>query len=387
MDSTNYSSTNLTNLTELEELVDFETDPDFYPWGPQSDDSTPSPISRSRKQEALAVEHPWTKLVDDEEDFTPEKKPKVFSNVQLVRSRLFDGYQVNTRFDQVKSEKPVLTKQVKTRQVEQVVKELAEDVQVQSLEQETGKKSSKAYVIMNPPVAEIKGHRRRISSGDLSDLSSLSGYKHSPLEFSLENGFEGLSPFYRSVSEDIVRSLERRATLEQQNEYDNDTPFQTNVSPKCLILLMDPRKKIFEIVQVPYQPESTTVGEMLSQLHNQATDYRLARQTYTGLAYQGMHICAPMVPVDIILEAEARGRPLLAVPESYSAGQVEIMGNTLLETPKVARLLEVQLTRLAASEEQLPPLPTVIHSKTMVGKTSIDTMAKTSCPASRRYAH
>jgi hypothetical protein len=308
----------------------------------RGDENTASTLGYRKAKHVRRVEHPWTKLVDDEEELTPEKKPKVFSNVQLIRSRFFDGYQVNTRFDQVESEKPVLTKQVETRQLEQVAKEPAEDVH--ALEQETGKRrTSKAY-IMNPPVAEIKGHRRRISS-DFSDVSSLSGCKHNPLEFSLENGFERLSPFFRSISEDIVRSLERRAAREQHNVYGSDTHLKTNVPPKCLILLMDPRKKIFEIVQVPYQPETTTVGEMLAQLHHQATDYRLARQTYTGLAYQGMHICAPMVPVDIILEAEASGRPLLAVPESYSAGQVEIMGNTLLETPKVARLLEEQLTR------------------------------------------
>jgi hypothetical protein len=150
---------------------------------------------------------------------------------------------------------------------------------------------------------------------------------------------------------------------------------------------MDPSRKIFEIVAVPFQPETTTVGEMLSELPHQATDFRLERQTYTGLAYQGMHICAPMVPVDIILEAESRGKPLFAVPEKYSAGQIERLGNTLLETPKVARLLEVQLALIGGNTKQTLPLPLVVHSTSKVGRPSFDNLTKNKIPAPCQSPH
>jgi hypothetical protein len=144
----------------------------------------------------------------------------------------------------------------------------------------------------------------------------------------------------------ILHDLERGT---QMVENVSKTPTKTNVTPKCLILLMNPRSQIFEIIQVSFLPEHTTVGDILRGIRDEATDPRLARQTYTGLAYQGMHISAPMVPVDMIVEAEKNGKPLLAVPRNYSAGQIERMANELLGRPQVLRLLKSRHPFLKAS--------------------------------------
>ena len=212
---------------------------------------------------------------------------------------------------------------------------------------------------MDFPVREIKGSRPRAHS-DVSSVSDLSEPVQMPLEFSLEKGFKGGedSSFYRNLSEDIVRSLER-------TEYGQHLPVMRKLHcpKKCLILLMDPKKKLFEIVPVPYEPDKTTVGEMMSMLKELATDNRLARQQYSGLAYKGMHICAPTVPVDVLLDAETSRKPLIAVPVSYLAGPMELLGKSLLEMPSVSRLLEDQLSRIDAYRKQALPssLPTSIE--------------------------
>lgn len=339
MDARNYSSTIL--LTDHEDGADQEMETEEpYPWAATaaSSDSSPSnsPKSGERHHDISSTNHPWQKLVDTDEDDEDDERlrPTVFSNIQLMRSKLFDSTPAN--FPRAKR-------------------------QDNFSPSEDSKDANEQNFAMNVPVSEISKHTRQ-RSDNFSDMSSLSGSKHNPIEFSLERGFEGQAPYISAVSEDIVRRLDRKAALREYESKVDDSSQRTDEA-KCLILLVDPARKIFEIVQIPYQPELTTVGEVLSQLRHQATDYRLARQTYTGLAYQGMHICSPMVPVDIIMEAKTEGYPLFAVPHKYSAGQIEIIGKTLLHCPKVVRLLNEQVSKLAASSWNKPPLPSVIQSR------------------------
>jgi hypothetical protein len=207
------------------------------------------------------------------------------------------------------------------------------------------------------------------------------------LEYNLKEGVQGMSTAMKAASETLLGDLER-VVQRDQSGYDKDNDSETEAetvdphdtihyasSPlkantkrfssrssasrtetldthcramdkeKCLILLMEPKLKIFEIVQVLYQPELTTVGDILQQVRLDATDIRLAKQTYTGLTYQGIHITAPMVPIDMLLQAEVESKRfrkpiLLAVPTLFSADQIEVLAPQLLTSPKVLHLLE-----------------------------------------------
>lgn len=231
--------------------------------------------------------------------------------------------------------------------------------------EETGKLNK---FVFSPPVLEIEQERNRVAS-DLSDvsslLSSLSGSKNNALEFGLETGFGGMAQRLMAVSENIVRTMERKENREKERA---SNPGTCRKFARCLVLLMDPRKKIFEIVQVPYQPAISTVGDMLDQLPNLATDRRLAKLHYTGLTYEGVHVCAPLVPVDIMLSSQDSGKPLFAVPESFTSGQIEVLGNYLLSTPGVAQLVSEQLALVECTNPKRnvidsPIKEIVTHSK------------------------
>ena len=301
---------------DLEKLFDDEDDTDSCPWAPLSDTSIPSP-ERTKTSE-LGKNRPWIKLIDEE---IAPKKRTIFSNIHLSRIS-------HSRTERAKSSPKTVVEKAEL----------------------PWKSEEKVDKGMNPPVVEVIRHHRRQASDSNSEISTLSGSKYNSLECSLETELE-------NGTEDKDLGLKGNAPREQKQGYGCSTTLKRSTSPRCLILLTDPSKMIFEIVAVPYQAEKTTVGEMLSQLHQEATDYRLARQNYTGLVHQGMHVCAPMVPLDILLEAASRGRPLFAIPENYSAYQIEHIGNNLLQTPQVATLLEVQLQRFAASMRSPSPLP------------------------------
>jgi hypothetical protein len=141
---------------------------------------------------------------------------------------------------------------------------------------------------------------------------------------------------------------------------------------KCLVLMMDPELKIFEIVQLAYQPDTSTVGDILKRLQYEATDPRLGNLTYTGLAHQGRNIVTPSVPLELLLEADRHAQEeslraqaadatttpsipdaqsqllpttslLLPVPELFTALEVEIMSRHILKSPKVGLMLELLL--------------------------------------------
>lgn len=194
---------------------------------------------------------------------------------------------------------------------------------------------------VKPPVNEVAQYHRTYSS-DISDVSSTSSYQMA-LEFSLDNGFGARSKYLHAMSETIVRNLERLESKEEKT------------TAKCLVLLMHPSHKIFEIVQVPYAVEGTTIGDFLAKLPTLATDRRLTRLHYTGLSYQGMPISAPMVPLEIILDALSNRKPLFAIPDKYPAKEIEELGNWLIETPSVAKLIQDQLDKMERSMAQPHP--------------------------------
>ena len=137
----------------------------------------------------------------------------------------------------------------------------------------------------------------------------------------------------------------------------------------CLVFLMDPKRKIFEIIQVPYHAETTTVSGLLEQLPNKATDKRLAELSYTGLAYQGVKLHqASLVLLSVVIDKmnefateetepqhtqEQVRRPkvqtLLPVPDGCTADEVEHIARILMQSPKVKQLIDLHLAKMAAS--------------------------------------
>ena len=138
----------------------------------------------------------------------------------------------------------------------------------------------------------------------------------------------------------------------------------------CLVLLMDPKKKIFEIIQVPFYTDTTTVSALLEQLPGKATDERLAKLSYTGLAYQGAKLHQnSLVLLSVVIEKmnefateeserlksllkqvrPPQAQLLLPVPDDCSADEVEHIARILMKSPKVQQLIELHLAKMAAN--------------------------------------
>ena len=285
---------------------DSEADSENYPWAPQSSSSYRNWRKRTSER------HPWKKLQQEGESIPEKEAPVLFANIGVMTPKV-----LNMNGGPKSSKETTLKTSTKT-----------------------------TFAMLSPPVLEIV-NRRRLNSDAVSDVSSIASNSplttsSEPLEYSLEKGVEDWSPAMIKASISIAQLERGTKMLENVSK----TQTKTNGTSKCLILLMNPRSKLFEIIQVSFLPEHTTVGDILRGIRDEASDPRLAHQTYTGLAYQGMHISSPMIPLDMIVEAETNGTPLLAVPRDFSAGQIERMASELLGRPQVLRLLESQLNTL-----------------------------------------
>ena len=120
-------------------------------------------------------------------------------------------------------------------------------------------------------------------------------------------------------------------------------------SYKIFLLLLQPKLKTFELIQLIYSPTDTTIGDIIAMIPDNATEAALGSQTYTGL-------CRPKTEEEIVdhelLASEPRastsvdsakitlGEILVAIPEGYNGADVAVLAKQILSNPKIVKLLK-----------------------------------------------
>lgn len=120
-------------------------------------------------------------------------------------------------------------------------------------------------------------------------------------------------------------------------------------SYKIFLLLLQPKLKTFELIQLIYSPNDTTVGNIIEMIPENATEPALGSQKYTGL-------CRPKTEEEIVdhelLASEHRGKSgvesakitlgeiLVAIPDGYNGADVAVLAKQILSNPKIVKLLK-----------------------------------------------
>jgi putative lipoic acid-binding regulatory protein len=111
--------------------------------------------------------------------------------------------------------------------------------------------------------------------------------------------------------------------------------------------LIQPKSKIFEIIQLFYSPSETLVGYLLDSIPGNATEPALGLQEYIGLCRpkgNGHHIDLDMLASGSNGNKECakiiRGEILVAIPTGYSGPICAKLAEPLLTHPKVQKLLK-----------------------------------------------
>ena len=120
-------------------------------------------------------------------------------------------------------------------------------------------------------------------------------------------------------------------------------------SYKIFLLLLQPKLKTFELIQLIYCPNDTTIGNIIAMIPENATEPALGAQKYTGL-------CRPKTEEEIVdhelLASEPRantgvesakitlGEILVAIPNGYNGADVAVLAKQILSNPKIVKLLK-----------------------------------------------
>lgn len=120
---------------------------------------------------------------------------------------------------------------------------------------------------------------------------------------------------------------------------------------KVFLLLLHPSSKIFELIQLYFNPTTTTIRGVINMIPANATEPALGAQDYTGLCRSSDDEVEEQEIADLDLLVQnhdnmknsaqvARGEILVAIPIGYSAKKIAKLSQQILVNPRICRLLE-----------------------------------------------
>jgi hypothetical protein len=162
------------------------------------------------------------------------------------------------------------------------------------------------------------------------------------IKYSLTNGYKAMPLHVRNaVSSSVPKT---RPNVLSASQVSIASPVALVEPYKIFLLLILPKSKIFEIIQVLYSPSNTTVRNLLDMIPINATEPALGSQEYSSL-------CRPKdgIPIKPSILASSqdkdnagivRGEMLVAIPKGYSGSLCARISTPILSNPKVRKLLE-----------------------------------------------
>eukprot|EP00538_Stauroneis_constricta_P006467 CAMPEP_0119548330 /NCGR_PEP_ID=MMETSP1352-20130426/2279_1 /TAXON_ID=265584 /ORGANISM="Stauroneis constricta, Strain CCMP1120" /LENGTH=696 /DNA_ID=CAMNT_0007593567 /DNA_START=134 /DNA_END=2224 /DNA_ORIENTATION=+ len=216
-------------------------------------------------------------------------------------------------------------------------------------------KSSKPVFMHEPTASGLA------SNSPIGGLDAAMSKSSSSLRYSLKDGKKSMPDEMRRASDGVVAESKQsklRAAhslaLQSSRKQSSSSSLSTRLedSYKIFLLLLQPKSKIFELIQIIYNPKDTTIGDMLAMIPKNATEEALGKQEYIGL-------CRPKEREDLLnmdmlasnvglsehtpAAATARiklGEILVAIPIGYSGDDVARLSEQILANPKIVKLLK-----------------------------------------------
>lgn len=116
---------------------------------------------------------------------------------------------------------------------------------------------------------------------------------------------------------------------------------------KVFLLLLDPRSKVFELIQLIFPPSTTTLADILSMIPQNATEDVLASQRYNGLIRPESR-AVPWTDKKGLAQSHIRaGEILVAIPYEFSTKYINRLGRQIIGNPRIQTLLETTDPMLA----------------------------------------
>ena len=217
---------------------------------------------------------------------------------------------------------------------------------------------------------------------ELNSLSSRQQQQRSRLASSFQSSLNKTRVSYRLESgrrsmtaSDLEASKKLLPTAVSMDKPAVDCESQSQQHPKkkkypsCIyILLLQPAKKLFEVVPIDFDRE-LTVGDVLCRVRTKATDSALATQNYVSLCNAEQELAAPMLHVRHLLSRATNKCLLTAVPEGSNATICRKITHVLLQNPKIRRWLHQ--TNPFQMKQKQSSSSSVVSATSSVGSASV----------------
>lgn len=127
-------------------------------------------------------------------------------------------------------------------------------------------------------------------------------------------------------------------------------PSKTKNVYTIFVLLIQPSRKIFELVRLNYNPTKTTLRKLLQMVPYNSTEEALSNQVYTGFCrpnassssnktLSNLSLTASVMARDGSCARIACGEVLAAIPEGYTSKETQILSRHIMKNPKMSKLL------------------------------------------------
>jgi len=118
---------------------------------------------------------------------------------------------------------------------------------------------------------------------------------------------------------------------------------------QVVLLLMDPKTRRFELLQLEFEAEKAVVADVLTQISLSATEQSLRTQKYTGVADR----TGASKEKTVVLSSFCSANDIiLAIPEGMTASECSKLARPILGDPKVNTMLHPTGTNLSPVKEE-----------------------------------
>jgi hypothetical protein len=202
--------------------------------------------------------------------------------------------------------------------------------------------------------------RRETAPSPIGSIRSFS-LKSSPRDKPARNTATADGKNRRSSKASSIRIKEPRISLSGKKKFSavhaRDTVKDSITDEpliKVFLLLLQPKAKIFELIQIFFPPSVTTIGDILHLIPANATEKALGSQQYIGLVrprrrskeYTNLSVMASGNSASMGI---THGEILIAIPESCEARYMIGISKQILANPRIRTLLDKSSSSLRVS--------------------------------------
>ncbi|GAX24790.1 hypothetical protein FisN_18Lh131 [Fistulifera solaris] len=228
--------------------------------------------------------------------------------------------------------------------------------------------------------------RRETAPSPIGSLRAFS-LKSSPRDKPARNPATADGKHRRSSKASSIRIKEPRISLSGKKKFiaihARDTVTDEPLI-KVFLLLLQPKAKIFELIQIFFPPSVTTIGDIIHLIPANATKKALGSQQYIGLVrprrrskeYTNLSVMASGNSASMGI---THGEILIAIPESCEGRYMIGISKQILSNPRIRTLLEKSASSLRVStamQEKGMPMTVVKEEPETPTATDVDHVLK-----------